>query len=492
MDLHLPRLSLPLAIAVALAAGSADARDFVRADANTDGTVNIADAVTTLDYLFGGGVGYCLDAMDSNDDGTVDISDPIVLIGFLFSAGPAPAPPFGQCGADPTADNLGCDSHAVCNFGDAIPGLTPEELADFLSGRELMSKVFTPEEGLGPLFNASSCEACHSHPVVGGSAPIYRNFMLVAKGNPGAQVAVPIGPGLPNLPSLVMPAYGAIDGNRPRIPTSSQVGGLPVTSAHRNAPPFLGVGLFEFVSNATIFANSDPNDLNGDGISGRYNADAFGNFGRFGYKLQANFIEAFIRGASFNQMGITTNPVLGSDGVVSYRFQVGAGFDTPTFDNDGAPDPEISVADFGDIIAFNRFVAPPPRLTFGPDEQAGDVLFDQMNCDSCHHPTIDSSVGQLGAYTDLLLHNMGPDLADGISMGMPQFSTLEAFHTGQEFRTQPLWGVRLHGPWLHDGRADSLNDAIILHGGEATAARDAYLGLTPLEQDAVIKFLEAL
>ena len=103
MDLHLlrfsptPALRLVLALfcAVFLAAGTADGQNFVRGDTHTDGTVDVADAVTTLDYLFSGEAGYCLDAMDSNDDGAVDISDPIVLIGFLFSASqpPAPGPP---------------------------------------------------------------------------------------------------------------------------------------------------------------------------------------------------------------------------------------------------------------------------------------------------------------------------------------------------------------------------------------------------------------
>ena len=463
---------------------------FVRGDANTDNMINIADGITTLDYLFGGGVQYCADAMDFDDDGVVNVADPINLFAYLFQMGPVPAAPL-VCGDDPTPDNLTCDSYAPCNAGDAIPGLTAQELASFLNGRELMLKSFTPEEGLGPLFNASSCEACHSHPTVGGSAPTYRNFYLVAVGDAPQQTEVP------GLPSLVMPSYNLnAGGERPSIPTSGQVGGQLVTAAQRNAPPFFGVGLFEFVSNATIVGLSDPNDLLvPDGISGRFNADGQGNIGRFGYKLQANFIEAFIRGASFNQMGITTNPVLGSAGIVNYKFQVGAGFDQPTSDGDGIPDPEVSVQDFGDIITFNRFVAPPPRFPFNATEQQGEALFETLNCTGCHIPTIPSSVGDLEAYTDLLLHDMGPGLADGISMGgAPQFSTLvvDINSTASEFRTQPLWGVSAHGPWLHDGRADTLHDAILFHGGEAQASRDAYSNLTPAEQALVIEFLEAL
>lgn len=467
--------------------GEASARDFVRGDVNTDGIVDIADPVVTLTYLFQGGVRYCADAMDTNDDGAIDLSDPIGLFGFLYSAGPPPGAPFGQCGEDPTADSLDCDSHSPCNLGDAIGGLTQDEFASFVNGRELMSKAFTPEEGLGPLYNSVACKSCHSAPVVGGSAPIYRNFYLVAVGAPGNQSPPP------GAPSLALPSFNSFDGQRVAIPDPADVGGLPVVAAHRNAPPFLGVGLFEFVPNSAIVANSDPDDLFvPDGISGRYNTDGNGNIGRFGYKLQANFIEAFIRGAAFNQMGITTNPVLGSDGIVSYRFQIGADFDSPTIDNDAAPDPEISVQDFGDIIAFNRFVAPPEPAIFGPDELAGETLFEQINCVGCHVPTLPSSVGPLNAYTDLLLHDLGPGLADGISQGVPQFSTIAGFTVENEFRTQPLWGVSLHGPWLHDGSAGTMEEAILMHGGEAQTSRDAFDALTPLEREQVIKFLEAL
>jgi len=477
------RALLVSAIAVA---GSAEAREFERGDVNTDGFVNIADPVSTLDHLFNGGVAYCRDAMDSNDDGAVDIADPILNFMYLFNGGAPPEAPFGTCGEDPTADSLECHSHDPCNLGDAIPGLTPEEFASFLHGKELMDKAFTPAEGLGPRFNTQSCTACHNTPLTGGSAPLYRNFFLTALGPPGAQT------GVPGLPSLVMPSYTNVGEERVRMPTAAQFPGVPITLAHRNAPSILGTGLFEFVGNAAILANADPNDSNSDGISGRFNTDGFGNIGRFGYKLQANFIEAFIRGAANNQMGMTTNPVQGSAGVVSYNWQVGAGFDQRTTDFDGVPDPEISVADFGDIINFNRFVAPPKPKAFGPEENQGAILFSQIGCVSCHVPSLPSAFGPIYPYTDLLLHDLGPALADGISMGMPQFSTIDPLNTANEFRTQPLWGVSMHGPWLHDGRAGSIHEAITLHGGEAESIRDAYVGLTPVEQAAVLAFLEAL
>ncbi|MEC9475521.1 MAG: di-heme oxidoredictase family protein [Planctomycetota bacterium] len=488
------RISVPLMLALFLGSifclsGSLQARDFERGDVNEDGSLDIADAIEMLNHMFLGEVAYCQDSMDVNDDGILDISDAIVTVSYLFLGGDAPEAPFGFCGPDLTEDKLTCESYSLCNLGDAIPGLDRDTFESFVRGRVLMSKDFTAEEGLGPFYNATSCTACHSTPVVGGSSPIYRNFFFAAVGAPGSQGPI----WDPPVPSIVMPAY-ALPGNpRPAFPDPSQVGNNPVTIVQRNAPPQLGVGLFERISNATIFANADPDDADGDGISGRFNTDGNGNLGRFGYKSQANFLEAFLRGASNNQMGITTDPFLGSGGIVSAAMlQVSAGFDLPTTDDDLIDDPEISVQDFGDIVIFSMFVAPPPKGEMGADELAGETLFHQMDCAKCHVPVLESDLGPVEAYTDLLLHDMGPGLADGISMGMPQFSTISLGTTATEFRTQPLWGVGLHGPWIHDGRADTMHDAILMHGGEAQASRDAYEALTPAQQQTVIRFLEAL
>ena len=462
------------------------AQEFVRGDSNFDGSFNVADAVTMLEHLFLGGTVYCRDSMDLDDNGTLDLADTISAINALYLGGSQPEAPFPDCGEDPSADALNCDSYALCNLGDAIGGLTQEELDSFVRGRVVMTRSFTPEEGLGPFYNTTSCSACHSTPVAGGSSPVYRNFFLVGIGFPGSQTPIP------GLPSMALPSYAQIDGNRPSIP-DPQVVGLPVTAAHRNGPPFFGVGLFEFVSNEEIFSRSDPDDQDLDGISGRFNTDGAGNMGRFGFKLQANFVEAFIRGAMRNQMGITSDPVFGSAGIVSASLlQVSAGFDEPTEDTDGVPDPEVSPDDMFDLLTFNRLVAPPRKKEFGAEEDLGDLLFHQINCTKCHVPTLPSSVGDLHAYTDLLLHDLGPDLADGIHMGVPQFSATGSQTTENEFRTQPLWGVSLHGPWLHDGSAGSLEEAILLHRGEAEDIRNDFNDLTTSEKQAILRFLEAI
>ena len=382
---------------------------------------------------------------------------------------------------------------AAQTLGDPIPGLTQAELDAFERGRALFVKRFTPEEGLGPLYNATSCASCHSTPAVGGSAQHYRNFYLGMFGTAPSQLA------FFELPSPVIPAFGPHDlgGSTQfdlevgRFVIPSDYFGNPVVVAQRNAIPIFGTGLFEFVNNGTILANTDPNDSNGDGISGRANFD-FGDLGRFGVKAQSNNIERFTRPPLRNQMGITTDPFLGSAGAVtlaSVAVQGTADPDVPLTDMDPVPDPEMSHSELGDLISFSRFLAPPPKIPFDSAATRGEALFSSIGCTACHIPSLPSSKGPVEAYTDLLLHDMGPVLADHLQFGAPSPGPASS---GSEFRTQPLWGVALHAPFLHDGRAETLFDAVELHGGEAQASRDLFMALSASEQQDLISFLEHL
>ena len=398
------------------------------------------------------------------------------------SATPAPAPT-----PAPEPDPL--------RFGGPLPDLTADELAAFERGRALFQKRFKPSEGLGPLYNATSCESCHSTPILGGGADLYRNF-YVAVWN----VTPAFQSNLPGLPSPVVPSFGTtasarfkLDGQRVRMPET--LAGLPITNAQRNSIPIFGVGLFEFVSNATILANADPEDADGDGISGRANADGAG-LGRFGQKAQSNNIEFFTRAPLMNQMGITSDPFLGTAGTISLSHGMapqGTGTpNAPTSDNDGVPDPEISHQDLGDLIAFSRFLAPPEPKPFDDAARRGEALFTDIGCARCHLPELPSSRGPVRAYTDLLLHDMGPDLADGITFGIPQSSPSSPAGNGSEWRTQPLWGVSHFPPHLHDGRAETLDEAIRWHGGEAAAARARYVGLSADAREDLLTFLRHL
>lgn len=403
----------------------------------------------------------------------------------------APSPPTAASQAA-TSSALPPRHLAAEMLGDPIPGLTPAELAAFQRGKLLFEKRFTPEEGLGPHYNATSCSSCHSTPVAGGSSKLYRNFYIAVHGFAPTQAK------FDELPSAVIPAFGPSAGGSPtftleegRVVIPATYNGSPVTVGQRNAVPTFGIGLFEFISNTTILANSDPFDIDGDGISGRGNFD-FGSLGRLGVKAQSNNIERFTRPPLMNQMGITTDPFLGSAGSVSLSslaVQATGDPDLSVTDLDGVPDPELSASDLGDLISFSRFLAPPQRLPFDAAAHRGSALFESIGCTKCHIRELDSSLGPIEAYTDILLHDMGPELADGLQFGFP--SPGVPINTS-EFRTQPLWGVSLHAPYLHDGRALTLREAIEAHGGEAQTIRDLFVALSPEAQASVLSFLEHL
>jgi CxxC motif-containing protein (DUF1111 family) len=383
-------------------------------------------------------------------------------------------------------------------LGDPINGLTPAQFASFKRGEKVFSKRFSPEEGLGPFYNATSCASCHSTPVPGGGSGLYRNFYLAVYqfGPTTASQSSSIPPFL----SQVVPAYGSgaehattteftLEGGRPPLP-ATVFGSFPVLSAQRNSIPVFGVGLFENISDSTILSNADPSDTNGDGISGVANTSLTGTaIGRLGLKAQANNIELFTRGPLQNQMGVTTDPFDGLSGIASMAcsplLQVAADPNDPTTDADSVPDPEMNSQDLGDLIAFGKFLAPPPPPKFDRAGLAGRALFRQVRCNDCHIPSLPSSRGPVNAYTDLLLHDMGPALADNIQLG-------EAPESLAEFRTQPLWGVSGFGPFLHDGRAATIESAILQHGGEAQTSLDLYVALSSSDQDDLLAFLEQL
>jgi CxxC motif-containing protein (DUF1111 family) len=383
-------------------------------------------------------------------------------------------------------------------LGDPIPGLSQSELASFERGRLLFTKRFTPSEGLGPMYNATSCSSCHSTPLPGGSSKLYRNFFIVRYGDP-------LTPGqqfdLPGFPSPVIPAFGppgdhanatfSFEKGRPVIPHGGYDDGNtvhPIQIGQRNGLSVFGVGMFEAVSDQTIMQMSDPNDDDMDGISGRYNTDADG-IGRFGVKAQASSIANFTRPPLMNQMGITTDPLPSN---FSSLAQVSGGGSNGFEDGDGVSDPELSVADTVDLVNFTTLLAPPTPKPFDAEALQGEQLFEQFGCAKCHVPELPTSRGPIRPYTDLLIHYMGDALADYLAFGTPQATTMGDDTTAREFRTAPLWGVSMHAPFLHDGRAETLREAIEMHGGEATAARDEFENASDPDKAALIAFLEAL
>jgi CxxC motif-containing protein (DUF1111 family) len=232
---------------------------------------------------------------------------------------------------------------------------------------------------------------------------------------------------------------------------------------------------------------ADPSDRDGDGISGTYNlingpgSPRHGLVGRFGWKAQFVRLHDFSLEAYLDEMGITT----------PFRPLENGPQGGPVA-CDGEPDPEDdgrAVAAFTDLLML---LAPPPRESIPSDAWKGRRLFRALGCQDCHmsrYHTTEFPVGVLERrrrvllHSDLLLHDMGPELADGIQQGSA---------TGTEWRTAPLWGVRYSAPYLHDGRAATLVQAIEMHGGGAQAARDTFLQLSPEQRAALIRYLSSL
>ncbi len=355
------------------------------------------------------------------------------------------------------------------DMGAVRPGANATQRATFDRGLLVARRRFTPEQGLGPTFNVSSCGDCHERPTTGGGGARYRDFLLVGQ-------RLPDGSYTPTGLNGVQDQYNLTNG---RESTNTQTN----VTATRKAIPFFGVGLLAEIPDEEILSRADPDDRNRDGVSGRANYDR-GFVGRFGRKSQTVSIEGFIRGPIFNHMGITTNPL--SDALKArlpvpsaadlsharqavssvestgraVQAQVAAP-DEPTTDQDGVADPEMSENDLFDLVSYAMLTAAPRPDPPTPETAAGRALFDRIGCGACHTPTLRGPRGLIPAYSDLLIHDMGIDLADGIPMKLA---------TGNEFRTQPLWGIAATGPYLHDGRADTLAQAIDMHEGEGRAA----------------------
>lgn len=374
-------------------------------------------------------------------------------------------------------------------LGDVLPSASAEQQATFQRGQDVARHRFTAAEGLGPKFNVTFCGSCHERPVLGGSGPRYRNFLLVGQRlGDGSYVTTGV--------NGVQPLYTL--GEASRVTTDPGTNSF----ATRKAIPFFGIGLIAELNEDAILAHADPDDLDGDGISGRPNYDR-GFVGRLGRKAQTVSVEGFIRGPLFNHAGITSNPLSelkkaqlpvpsaadtqsnlrGLEGFGTATRGQAAAPDEPTVDDDGAPDPELSEQELFDLVSFSMLLAAPRPEPLTPETEAGSAAFEEVGCAGCHVRTLEGPRGLIPLYSDLLLHDMGAELADGVPMK-------EA--TGSEFRTQPLWGITATGPYLHDGRADTLDEAIRLHGGEAARSRDAYVGLDAARHGQLLAFLESL
>jgi CxxC motif-containing protein (DUF1111 family) len=368
--------------------------------------------------------------------------------------------------------------------GDSLPWIDETELRLFRRGRYLFQKRFTPSKGLGPTFNARSCAECHGGDEGGGVFHDARNRLethFTRLNADGSCSSLAIHGGFVRQDS----ATKALE---PYFTTEPLPSGQHQT-AQRITPDLLGFGLIAAIPKAAILARADPNDADGDGISGRANMVG-GLVGRFGRKAAGNDLDSFNAGALLNEMGIT-NPLFMQENLVGSDTVGGSTIPDsvdPILESDSL---ELDGGDLASLNAFIRFLAAPPPL---PPDTAGETLFNSTGCTRCHASqeyTTASAIHTLDQqkvrpFSDFLLHDMGPQL----SPHQGDICLADAGRT--EFRTEPLMGARFMHAFMHDGIAATIDQAILQHGGEADSARAAYGKLSAAQRQALIAYINTL
>lgn len=409
-------------------------------------------------------------------------------------------------------------------FGQAAPNLSAESLrrhdqGDTAFGAEFAFTASAEHPGgLGPIFHHVSCEGCHVGDGRGRPVALAgeMNSLLLRLSVPGTDAhggGLPVAgfggqlqdqavAGVQKEGSFVInyteQAGTFADGTSyslrsPRYVIQNTYTSLAANAlvSPRVASPVFGLGLLEAVDEKTILALADPDDLDKDGISGKANyvwnvKTQKTTLGRFGWKAnQPSLLQQ--NAAAFNgDMGVTTTLF-------------------PDESSAGQPQaipahaPEVGDATLNAVVHYTRTLGVPARRNVDdPTVRRGRELFDAAKCNSCHVPSLrtgtladvpEVSNQVIFPYTDMLVHDMGEGLADNRS---------DFLANGREWRTPPLWGIGLtsvvnkHTFFLHDGRARNLMEAVLWHGGEAQASRDAVRKLPKQDRDALVKFLESL
>lgn len=361
-----------------------------------------------------------------------------------------------------------------------IEGLTNQQTLQHLRGDIAFNdQIFTAETGLGPVFVATSCGSCHI-----GDGKGHPFTTLTRFGQTDSTGNKYLDQGGPLLQHRALPGY-----QPEQLPAGATVSRL--------TPPLVtGAGFLELVSDADIIAMSDPNDLDGDGVSGVPNWAAIPAYltPRPGSITQGG---KYI--CRFGKKGATYN--LFHQTVTAYNQDIGI---TSVFNPLDAYslkeiDPEIPTSTINDVVFYLQTLkAPIQRNQDDPDVIEGKKIFMNIGCSSCHKTTLKTGYSPLPGlsnqefhpYTDLLLHDMGTALDDGYTEGNAKTS---------EWRTPPLWGLGLSpisqgGQYflLHDGRAKSIEEAISFHAGEASKRRDNYNALSADDKARLLKFLKSL
>ena len=434
-------------------------------------------------------------------------------------------------------------------FSQPAANISFNQRMEFRLGDSIFRKLWvsspsstTASDGLGPLYNARSCEGCHirdgrGHPPESNwpddnavsmllrlSIPPQDSEQqkLLDSGRAGVIPEPTYGEQLQDFAVTGLAAEGRMqisysehpvtlaDGTQVRLQKPTyRITGLNYGSLHpetmispRVAPAMIGLGLLEAIPEQTILALADPDDKNQDGISGRPNQvwDRENNrpaLGRFGWKAGNPTLNQQNNGAFNGDIGISTPTRSSVWGDCTEQqpdcLQQPHG-NTPAQDNREASQAMVKM-----LLFYTRNLAVPVRRGADkPEVLAGKQLFHQSGCAQCHEPSYQTGQradmpGQsnqlIWPYTDLLLHDMGEGLADN----RPEYAA-----DGREWKTPPLWGIGLtrivsgHSRFLHDGRARNLLEAILWHGGEAEQARQAVIDMNATDRKYLISFLESL
>ncbi|MBX3154464.1 MAG: thiol oxidoreductase [Deltaproteobacteria bacterium] len=411
-------------------------------------------------------------------------------------------------GEDRQGGGATVDDRTATAFTHPIPGLDDLQAEMHLLGRGPFAFKWMPPQ-LGPLFNHDSCVACHggngrgrsqiAHDVFGSQALVRASLLDGEPEVPGGAVPLPgLGTQLQDhavvgapevfvtLEWIEQPAAYAngdpISLRYPRI-TIRRPNGDPMPPdarySYRQAPGLAGVGLLDAVSDETLRALADPDDADGDGISGRVNLawdarSASTVPARFGHKASVPALAEQVAAAFANDMGLTNRIFPEPDGTT-----------------------DVSSLQLDQVAFHVATLAVPAAASRSAAALRGRVLFDDFACSKCHLPTLvtgPSDIPQLAhqtihPYTDLLLHDVGDLLTD---------ARTDFLAEGVEWRTPPLWGLGLvqvvdpEATFLHDGRARTVAEAIFWHGGEAEAAREAFRTASRRDRDALLAFLATL
>lgn len=427
---------------------------------------------------------------------------------------------------------------------------------DFFVGNEFFSDPWiaapaftTARDGLGPLFNVSACQSCHIKDGRGHApenAEDSADSLLIRLSHPpqnDAEAALLLDETIANLGD---PNYGgqlqdrsvqgvaaegrvsvsysiknvefsdgfSVELRQPKFSIENLAYGAlheDVTLSIRVAPVMIGLGLLEAIPESVYLEKVDENDADNDGISGKANyvwdkTLAQTVMGRFGWKAGQPSLRQQNSGAFNGDIGMTSTLFSAQPCADTQQDCLNAISGVGPGEENELTDEIVDFVEF-----YSRNLAVPARRDEGNvDVLAGKKLFYQAGCTGCHTPSyttpvlaethVEQSEQKIFPYTDMLLHDMGEALADTDQNGNPRSESIavEFLATAREWRTAPLWGVGLaqtvdeDATFLHDGRARTLMEAVLWHGGEAQAAQQAVLNFGPVERDQLIKFLESL